>query len=127
MNSFTFLTNNPAARRGDHVHLGPAHPTLSFARPTGAASPLGRPDVSRRRGICRTPGKHQWSFDVQRELFLGTALDLQYVGSNTSPPRPQLLQQHAAARPGCRRPRRPSQKFRSRRIIMNDLRRTTTP
>ena len=44
--------------------------------------------------------KDQWSFDVQRELWPGTALDLQYVGSNTKQPRSQLLQQHAAA--GCR-------------------------
>ena len=28
--------------------------------------------------------KDQWSFDVQRELLRGTALDLQYLGSNTS-------------------------------------------
>ena len=33
MNSFTFLTNNPPAGRGDDVHLGPRQPDAVLLEP----------------------------------------------------------------------------------------------
>jgi len=65
--------------------------------------------------------KDQWSFDVQRELGAGTALDLQYVGSNTSHLDRSFFNNTPQPGPGPVDPRRPSQRFRSRRIIQNDL------
>ena len=65
--------------------------------------------------------KDQWSFDVQRELPWDMALDLQYVGSNTSHLDRSFFNNTPQPGPGAVDPRRPSQKFRSRRIIQNDL------
>ena len=65
--------------------------------------------------------KDQWSFDVQRELWRGTALDLQYVGSNTSHLDRSFFNNTPQPGAGAVDPRRPSQHFRSRRIIQNDL------
>jgi hypothetical protein len=121
MNSFTFLTNNPPLAAVTTFTSDPANPTLSFARPTGAASPLGRPDMISPTRDLPNAKKHQWSFDIQRELFAGTALDLQYVGSNTSHLDRSFFNNTPQPGPGAVDPRRPSQKFRSRRIIMNDL------
>jgi len=66
--------------------------------------------------------KTQWSFDVQRELWGGAALDLQYDGSDTIHLDRSFFNNTPAPGPGAVDPRRPSQKFRSRRIITNDLR-----
>ena len=65
--------------------------------------------------------KDQWSFDLQRELWRNTALDLQYVGSNTSHLDRSFFNNTPQPGAGAVDPRRPSQKFRSRRIIQNDL------
>ena len=65
--------------------------------------------------------KHQWSVDLQRELWPGTALDLQYVGSNTKNLDRSFFNNTPQPGPGPVDPRRPSQRFRSRRIIQNDL------
>ena len=65
--------------------------------------------------------KDQWSFDLQRELWRNTALDLQYVGSNTSHLDRSFFNNTPTPGAGAVDPRRPSQKFRSRRIIQNDL------
>jgi hypothetical protein len=65
--------------------------------------------------------KDQWSVDLQRELWSGTALDLQYLGSNTSHLDRSFFNNTPQPGPGAVDPRRPSQRFRSRRIIQNDL------
>ena len=66
--------------------------------------------------------KDQWSFDLQRELGRGHGARPAVSSARTPAPRSQLLQQHADARaPATVDPRRPSQNFRSRRIIQNDL------
>jgi hypothetical protein len=65
--------------------------------------------------------KDQWSFDVQRELGRSTALDFQYIGSNTSHLDRSFFNNTPMPGPGAVDPRRPSQNFRSRRMIQNDL------
>ena len=65
--------------------------------------------------------KDQWSFDIQRELGRGTALDLEYVGSNTSHLDRSFFNNTPQPGAGAVDPRRPSKNFRSRRIIQNDL------
>ena len=84
MNSFTFLTNNPPLAAVTTYTSDPANPTLSFDRPTGVGRPGGRPDMISPTRELPNARKDQWSFDLQRELWRGTALDIQYVGSNTS-------------------------------------------
>ena len=121
MNSFTFLTNNPPLAAVTTYTSDPANPTLSFANPTGPVGPAGRPDVISPTRDLPNARKDQWSVDVQRELGRGTALDLQYIGSNTSHLDRSFFNNTPAPGAGTVDLRRPSQKFRSRRIIQNDL------
>ena len=121
MNSFTFLTNNPPLAAVTTYTSDPANPTLSFSSPTGAVGPVGRPDMISPTRDLPNARKDQWSFDLQRELWRNTALDLQYVGSNTSHLDRSFFNNTPQPGAGAVDPRRPSQKFRSRRIIQNDL------
>ena len=121
MNSFTFLTNNPPLAAVSTFNSDPANPTLSFERPFGVVGPGGPPDVISPTRDLPNARKDQWSFDVQRELWAGAALDLQYIGSNTSHLDRSFFNNTPQPGPGPVDPRRPSQRFRSRRIIQNDL------
>ena len=121
MNTFTFLTNNPPLAAVTTFTSDPANPTLSFSSPAGAVGPVGRPDVISPTRELPNARKDQWSFDIQRELWRGTALDLQYVGSHTSHLDRSFFNNTPQPGPGPVDPRRPSQRFRDRRIIKNDL------
>ena len=121
MNSFTFLTNNPPLAAVTTYTSDPANPTLSFDRPTGVVGPAGRPDMISPTRELPNARKDQWSFDLQRELWRNTALDIQYVGSNTSHLDRSFFNNTPTPGAGTVDPRRPSQKFRSRRMIQNDL------
>ena len=121
MNSFTFLTNNPPLAAVSTFTSDPVNPTLSFASPLGVVGPGPAPDVISPTRHLPNARKDQWSFDLQRELWAGTALDLQYVGSNTSHLDRSFFNNTPQPGPGPVDPRRPSQRFRSRRIIQNDL------
>lgn len=83
--------------------------------------PAGRPDVISPTRDLPNARKDQWSFDIQRELSRGTALDLQYVGSHTSHLDRSFFNNTPQPGPGPVDPRRPSQRYRDRRIIKNDL------
>jgi hypothetical protein len=65
--------------------------------------------------------KDQWSVDLQRELWPGTALDVQYLGSNTKNLDRSFFNNTPQPGPGPVDPRRPTSGFRTRRIIANDL------
>jgi hypothetical protein len=121
MNSFTFLTNNPPLAAVTTYTSDPTNPTLSFDRPTGIVGPAGRPDMISPTRELPNARKDQWSFDLQRELWRDTALDIQYVGSNTSHLDRSFFNNTPTPGAGAVDPRRPSQKFRSRRMIQNDL------
>jgi hypothetical protein len=84
MNSFTFLTNNPPLAAVSTFSNDPTNPTLSFESPLGVAVTSSvAPDMISPTRDLPNARKDQWSFDVQRELWAGTALDIQYLGSNT--------------------------------------------
>ena len=65
--------------------------------------------------------KDQWSFDLQRELGGGHGVRPPVRRLAHQESRSQLLQQHADARCGRGRSARPEPRYRSRRIITNDL------
>jgi hypothetical protein len=121
MNSFTFLTNNPPVAAVSTFSTDLANPNLSFEHPTGPVGPAAAPDMISPTRDLPNARKDQWSVDVQRELWAGTALDLQYIGSNTSHLDRSFFNNTPQPGPGPVDPRRPSQRFRSRRIIQNDL------
>jgi hypothetical protein len=120
MNSFTFLTNNPPQAAVTTFTSDPANPTLSFETPSGPVGP-GRPDMISPTRELPNARKDQWSLDFQRELWRYTALDIQYVGSNTSHLDRSFFNNTPQPGAGPVDPRRPSQNFRNRRIIQNDL------
>jgi hypothetical protein len=120
MNSFTFLTNNPPLAAVTTYTSDPANPTLSFDNPSGIAPAVVPNMISPTRDLPNAR-KDQWSFDVQRELWRGAAVDLQYVGSHTQNLDRSFFNNTPAPGQGAVDPRRPSQKFRERRIIQNDL------
>jgi hypothetical protein len=121
MNSFTFLTNNPPLAAEITFNSDQANPTLSFERPFGVAGPGGPPDMISPTRHLPNAHKNQWSVDIQRELWPGTALDVQYVGSNTSNLDRSFFNNTPQPGAGSVDSRRPSRNFRSRRIIQNDL------
>jgi hypothetical protein len=121
MNSFTFLTNNPPITAIATFTSDAANPTLSFLSPTGVATPVTRPDVISPTRVLPNARKFQWSADVQRELAAGMALDVEYLGSNTDHLDRSFFDNTPTPGPGVVDDRRPSQIFRSRRIIANDL------
>ena len=122
MNSFTFLTNNPPLARRHDLHVGPGQPDpVVRSSDRRRSGPAGRPDMISPTRELPNARKDQWSFDLQRELWRNTALDLQYVGSNTSHLDRSFFNNTPTPGAGAVDPRRPSQKFRSRRMIQNDL------
>jgi len=120
MNSFTFLTNNPPLAPVSTFTNDLVNPTLSLASPLGVAGAV-TPDVISPTRDLPNARKDQWSFDVQRELSRSTALDLQYVGSNTSHLDRSFFNNTPQPGAGAVNPRRPTSRYGSRRIIQNDL------
>ena len=120
MNTFTFLTNNPPLAAEFTFFSDPANPTLSFESPLGVVGPGAPPDVVSPNRDLPPARKNQWSFDVQRELFLNTAVDLQYVGSRTKNLDRSFFVNTPAPGPGAIQARRPNPAFGNLRIIQND-------
>ncbi len=121
MNSFTFLTNNPPIAAVTTYTNDPANPTLSFINPSGVAGPITRPDMISPTRDLPNARKSQWSFDLQREVGMGMAVDLQYLGSHTDHLDRSFFNNTPQPGAGNVDARRPSQRYRSRRIIANDL------
>jgi hypothetical protein len=121
MNTFTFLTNNPPLAAASTFTSDAANPTLSFAQPIGGSAVVPIPDVISPTRHLPNARKDQWSFDIQREISPGASLDLQYVGSHTRHLDRSFFNNTPQPGPGPVDPRRPTQRFKSRRIIQNDL------
>jgi hypothetical protein len=121
MNTFTFLTNNPPLAAQFTFNNDPNNPTLSLAQPFGVVGPGGPPNVITPNRDLPNSWKNQWSFDVQRELFNATALDIQYLGSRTKNLDRSYYPNTPQPGPGAIDPRRPNPLFREIRVIQNDL------
>jgi len=121
MNSFTFLTNNPPIAAVTTYTNDPTNPTLSFDNPSGVAGPITRPDMISPTRDLPNARKSQWSLDLQREVGMGMAVDLQYLASHTEHLDRSFFNNTPQPGPGTVDARRPSQRYRSRRIIANDL------
>jgi hypothetical protein len=121
MNTFTFLTNNPPLAAEFTFNSPTTNPNLSFESPFGVVGPGGPPNVTSPTRVLPNARKDQWSFDIQRELWRGTVLDVQYVGSNTENLDRSFFNNRPQPGPGDIDPRRPNRLFRELRIITNDL------
>ncbi len=121
MNSFTFLTNNPPLAPVTTYTSDPANPDAVVRepeRPGGAGGPARHDLADARLAQCA-----QGSVELRRaaRARAGHGARLSVPRLEHQPPGSQLLQQHADARRRNVDPRRPSQNYRSRRIIQNDL------
>jgi hypothetical protein len=121
MNSFTFLTNNPPLAPVSTFTNDATNPTLSFEHPLGVVGPAVAPDVISPTRHLPNARKDQWSFDIEREIARGTALNLEYVGSHTSNLDRSFFNNTPTPGAGTVDSRRPTSRYRSRRIIQNDL------
>ena len=121
MNTFTFLTNNPPLAAEFTFSSVPGAPTLTFDSPFGVVGPGGPPNVTSPNRHLPNARKDQFSFDVQRELWDGSAVDVQYVGSHTSNLDRSFFSNTPAPGPGAIDARRPNPNFRVIRLIQNDL------
>jgi hypothetical protein len=121
MNTFTFLTNNPPLSPLYLFTNQTGNPVYTLDHPTGTASATSQPTVTTPTRELPTAHKSQWSFDVQRELWTGTAVELQYVGSNTSNLDRSFYNNTPEPGPGAVNPRRPNQLWGVLRTIKNDL------
>ena len=77
----------PAGGGRDDLHVGPSEPVVCRFQTQRLRVLVGanaRPDIISPTRDLPNARKDQWSLDLQRELWRGTALDIQYVGSNTS-------------------------------------------
>ena len=122
MNSFTFLTNNPPLAPVTTYTSDPNNPTLSFSNPSGQLGAVPRPDIISPTRELPSARKMQWSASAQREVWSGGVAEVQYVGSDTTNLDRSFFNNTPQPGPGPVDPRRPSQRYRSRRIISNDLR-----
>ena len=120
MNTFTFLTNNPPLAAEFTFFSDPANPTLSFTNPIGVVGPGAPPDVVSPNRDLPPAQKNQWSFDIQQELFLNTAVDLQYIGSRTKNLDRSFFVNTPRPGAGPIQARRPNPAFGNLRIIQND-------
>jgi outer membrane receptor protein involved in Fe transport len=121
LTTFTFLTNNPPLAAEFLFVSDPSSPTLSLESPFGVVGPGGPPNITSPNRHLPNARKNQWSFDIQRELWTGTMLDLQYVGSRTRNLDRSFFNNTPQPGPGPVDPRRPRQDFRVIRIVEGDL------
>ncbi len=121
MNTFTFLTNNPPLAAEFTFTNPTTNPNLSFENPFGVVGPGGPPNVTSPTRVLPNARKDQWSFDIQRELWRGTVLDVQYIRLEHQNLDRSFFNNRPQPGPGDVDPRRPNRLFRELRIITNDL------
>jgi Carboxypeptidase regulatory-like domain/TonB dependent receptor len=132
-NTFTFLNTNPPFSPIVQYNSPIAAPTLSFANPIPSTGSTAAPNcfaptvANPCTASIVTPNVHlpsaymnQWSFDVERELWRGAGLDVQYLGSHSLHLDRSYYNNTPLPGPGAINPRRPNQLFTVIRTINND-------
>lgn len=120
-NTFSFLTNNPPLSPQFNFFSQPANPTLSFENPFGEVGPGAPPMVITPTWDLPNARKDQWSLDLQRELWPGAALNVQYVGSRTVDLDFSFFNNTPLPGPGAIQDRRPNPNYGVIRTIANTL------
>jgi outer membrane receptor protein involved in Fe transport len=122
LNDYTLASTNPPFSTIYTFVGGTANPTLSLADPIPPTLP-GAPAYPSAFTInpnLPTQYMNQWSFDVQRGLWRGGALDIEYIGSHAVHLDRSYYNNTPAPGPGNVNSRRPNQLFGSIRTIQND-------
>jgi hypothetical protein len=121
-NSFTFLSSNPPFSQVLTYTSLPNTPQLSLTNPTPSglgAAPA--PNVTTDNWRLPTAYMNQWSLGLQREIWPGSVLEVQYLGSHTVHLDRNFYNNTPLPGPGAINPRRPNQAFAQIRTVQNDM------
>ena len=121
-NTFTLATTNPPFSTIYTYTSNPANPTISLSNPT-PSSALGsspKPNAFAINPYLPPASMNQWSLDVERSLWRGAGLDVQYLGSRTVHLDRSYYNNTPQPGPGDINSRRPNQLFGQIRTIAND-------
>ncbi len=121
-NSFTFLNTNPPFSPVITYTSLPTTPTLSLVDPTplGSAKTPPPPNVITDNPNLPSAYMNQWSFGIDRQLWRGGGLEVQYLGSHSLHLDRSYYNNTPLPGPGAVDPRRPNPLFTVIRTIQND-------
>ena len=123
LNTYTLTTTNPPFSAIYTYNATPSNPILSFSNPTPTGA-LGKgpvvPNAFTMNPNLPTATMSQWSGDVERALWSGAALDVQYLGSHMYHLDRSYYNNTPLPGPGNIQSRRPNQLFGVIRTIQND-------
>jgi outer membrane receptor protein involved in Fe transport len=122
LNDYTLTSTNPPFSTIYTYVGGVTVPTLSFSNPTPATPPgtSSYPSAFTINPDLPTQYMNQWSLDVQRGMWHGAALDVEYIGSHAVHLDRSYYNNTPFPGPGNVNARRPNQLFGSIRTIQND-------
>ncbi len=122
LNTYTLTTTNPPFSTIYTYNATPSNPILSFANPepAGAIGKTPLPNAFTMNPNLPTATMSQWSFDIERALWGGAALDVQYLGSHMYHLDRSYYNNTPLPGPGNIQLRRPNQLFGVIRTIQND-------
>jgi hypothetical protein len=123
MNSYTIGGGNPPFSNRTTYNSAPTNPTLTLANPTAGAlaSAAPTPNINIVQQYLPMAVMNQWSFDVERALWNGAGLDVQYLGSHTAHLDRNYYSNTPLPGPGAVQARRPNQKWGVIRAVANDV------
>ena len=120
-NTFTLATTNPPFSTIYTYNNNIAAPNLSLADPAPSTTgTLPKPNAFTINPDLPPASMNQWSFDLERTLWRGAGLDIQYMGSRTVHLDRSFFNNTPFPGPGSIDARRPNQLFRQIRTIQND-------
>jgi hypothetical protein len=125
-NSYTFLNTNPPWSPIFQCNWSTGLPTLSLSNPLGVPAACPLPGSNSGALIVTPPAEqptgrmNQWSAGLERQLWNGGGLELQYLGSHSYHLDRSYYNNTPQPGPGAVNSRRPNQKFGPIRTIGND-------
>lgn len=122
LNDYTLASTNPPFSTIYTFTGGTTTPTLFLSNPIPATLPgaSSYPSAFTINPNLPTEYMNQWSFDLQRQLWRGGALDVEYIGSHAVHLDRSYYNNTPLPGPGNVNARRPNQLFGSIRTIQND-------
>jgi carboxypeptidase family protein len=121
MNTYTLGGGNPPFSSRTTYNSAPANPTLALSHPIAGSTGVAPPaNVNTFPQYFPMAMMGQWSLDVERALWGGAGLDVQYLGSHTDHLDRNYYSNTPFPGPGPVQARRPDQFFGVIRTVAND-------
>jgi hypothetical protein len=123
LNSYTIGGGNPPFSNRSTYNSVPTAPTLTLSAPAvgSAAGAAPTPNINTVPSYFPMAMMNQWSFDVERALWSGAGLDLQYLGARTAHLDRNYYNNTPIPGPGAVQARRPNQHWGVIRTVANDV------